>query len=139
MTYPVKVKVENMDIRLTDVTGKKINTNIRAGEEITINNENIDNVMVSSHLIPDKYSLEQNYPNPFNPSTTIEFAVPKEVQVNLSIYDILGARVKELKNEVLKPGYYEVEFNASDLASGVYFYRIKAGDFIQTKKMILLK
>ena len=104
-----------------------------------------------------EFALEQNYPNPFNPTTTIKFSIPKETPVNLSIYNILGEQVKELKNEVMKPGYYEVEFsakggsasggNASQLASGVYFYRIKAGDpstssgqvFIQTKKMILLK
>ena len=88
---------------------------------------------------PDKYYLGQNYPNPFNPSTTIKFSIPKEVQTNLTIYDILGEKVKELKNEVMRPGYYEVNFNAAALASGVYFYRIKAGDFVQTKKMLLLK
>jgi parallel beta-helix repeat protein len=108
------------------------------------------------------YQLDQNYPNPFNPVTTIKFSIPIEVSVNLSIYNILGERVKELKNEVMKPGYYKVEINATALASGVYFYRIiatppggQAGDppagsgqvpstssgqvFIQTKKMILLK
>jgi hypothetical protein len=95
--------------------------------------------MVSGNLIPDKYALEQNYPNPFNPTTTIKFSIPEEVQVNLSLYNILGEKVKELKNEVTKPGYFEVEFDASMIASGVYFYRIQAGDFIQTKKMILLK
>ena len=95
--------------------------------------------MVSGNLIPDKYSLEQNYPNPFNPSTTIRFSVPKEVPVNLSVYNILGEKVKELKNEVMKPGYYEIEFDATSVASGVYLYRIKAGDFVQTKKMILLR
>jgi photosystem II stability/assembly factor-like uncharacterized protein len=88
---------------------------------------------------PNEFSLEQNYPNPFNPATTIKFSIPKEVQVNLVIYDIPGEKVKELKNEVMKTGYYEVNFDASALASGVYFYRIKAGDFVQTKKMILLK
>jgi hypothetical protein len=89
--------------------------------------------------IPLKYALEQNYPNPFNPTTKIKFSIPKEVQVNLNIYNILGEKVKELKNEVMKPGNYEVNFKASSLASGVYFYRIKAGDFVQTKKMIFLK
>ena len=137
--YPVKVKVENTDISLQDLTGKEINTNIKAGEEITITNSNINKIMVSGNLIPDKYSLEQNYPNPFNPSTTIRFSVPKEVPVNLSVYNILGEKVKELKNEVMKPGYYEIEFDATSVASGVYLYRIKAGDFVQTKKMILLR
>ncbi len=139
VTYPIKVKAENMDIRLMDVTGKLIDINIKKGEEITISNSNIDKVMVSGQLLPKKFALEQNYPNPFNPTTTIKFSIPKQVQVNLVIYDILGEEVKELKNEVMKPGYYEVNFNANALASGVYFYRIKAGDFVQTKKMILLK
>ena len=83
--------------------------------------------------------MYQNYPNPFNPNTTIKFAVPKETQVNLSVFNILGEKVKELKNEVMKPGNYTLEFNATALASGVYIYRIIAGDYIQTKKMILLK
>ncbi len=139
ITYPVKVKVVNMDIRLQDVTGKEINTNVKSGEEVTISNQNIDKLMVSGQLIPEKYALEQNFPNPFNPTTTIRFSIPKEVQVNLSVYNILGEKVKELKNEVMKPGYFEVNFDASAMASGVYIYRIKAGDFVQTKKMILLK
>ncbi|HSD62459.1 MAG TPA: T9SS type A sorting domain-containing protein [Ignavibacteriaceae bacterium] len=96
---------------------------------------------------PAEFELCQNYPNPFNPATIIKFSIPKEVLVNLSVYDILGEKVKELKNDVMKPGYYEVELDANDLASGVYFYIINAGDpstssgqdFIQTKKMILLK
>ena len=137
--YPVRVKVENMDIRLQDVTGKELNVYVKKGEEITISNPNIDKLMVIGQLTPDKYALEQNFPNPFNPNTTIRFSILKEVQVNLSVYNILGEKVKELKNEVMKPGYYEVEFNASLLASGVYLYRIKTGDFVQTKKMILMK
>jgi len=83
--------------------------------------------------------LEQNYPNPFNPNTIIKFSISEEVRVNLSVYNILGERVKELKNEMMKPGYYEVEFNASALTSGVYVYKIQAGDFVQIKKMVFLK
>jgi len=85
------------------------------------------------------YTLFQNYPNPFNPSTIIEFSIPKEVQVNLSIFNILGEKVRELRNDVMKPGYYEVEFNASSLASGVYIYRLSAGSFVESKKMVLLR
>ena len=139
MTYPVKVKVENMDIIIQDVTGKLLNTNIKAGGELTISNPNVDKLLVSGQAVPVKFTLEQNFPNPFNPTTTIKFSIPKEVQVNLSVYNILGEKVKELKNEVMKPGYFEVEFDASALASGVYLYRITAGDFVQTKKMVLLK
>ncbi|HSD62897.1 MAG TPA: C25 family cysteine peptidase, partial [Ignavibacteriaceae bacterium] len=88
---------------------------------------------------PDKYSLEQNYPNPFNPVTTIRFTIPKEVMVSLTVYNIVGEKVRELKNEIMKPGYYQVDFDAAKIASGIYFYRLQAGDFISTKKMNLLK
>jgi hypothetical protein len=88
---------------------------------------------------PNKFSLEQNYPNPFNPTTTIKYAVPKAVNVELKVYDILGREVKTLVNAARNPGYYEVQFNAVNLASGVYFYRLKAGDYIKTSKMLLLK
>ena len=88
---------------------------------------------------PEKFSLSQNYPNPFNPNTTIKLSIAKESDVNLSVFNLLGERVKELKNEVMKPGYYEIEFDASNLASGIYFYGIKASEFIEIKKMILLK
>ncbi len=134
MTYPVKVKVENTDIRLQDVTGKQINENVKSGEEITISNANIDKIMVSEQLIPDKYSLEQNYPNPFNPSTTIRFSIPKEIQVNLSVYNILGEKVKELKNEFMKPGYFEVEFDASTYSFRCLFLQNTGGKFYSDKK-----
>ena len=139
ITYPVRVKIENMDISIQDITGKLINTNIKAGGEITISNPNIDKLKVFGQAVPVKFALEQNFPNPFNAMTTIRFSIPKEVQVNLTVYNILSEKVKELKNEVMKPGSFEEEFDASTVASGVYFYRIKAGDFVQTKKMVLLK
>lgn len=137
--YPVRINAEGMDIRLQDVTGNEINTNIKSGEEITISNPDIDKVMVSGILVPEKFELEQNYPNPFNPNTTIKFSIPKESQVTLLVYNMLGEKIKELKNEVMKAGYFDVVFDASNIASGVYLYRIKAGDFVQTKKMLLLK
>jgi M6 family metalloprotease-like protein len=93
----------------------------------------------SNTQMPQKFELLQNYPNPFNPVTTIKFLISKESQVNLSVFNILGEKVKELKNEVMKPGYYEINFDASLLASGIYFYRIQADAFVQTKKMILMK
>ncbi|NNG27068.1 MAG: T9SS type A sorting domain-containing protein, partial [Ignavibacteriaceae bacterium] len=89
--------------------------------------------------LPDEFSLHQNYPNPFNPSTTIGFGIPKESNVNLSIYNMLGELVLTLANEQKKPGYYEYKFEASNLASGIYLYRINAGSFVKTRKMILLR
>lgn len=89
--------------------------------------------------IPKTYSLAQNYPNPFNPTTKIKFDIPKESKVIITIYDILGKEVTTLVNENKKPGYYEAKFDGSNFASGVYFYRINAGDFNAVKKMVLVK
>jgi hypothetical protein len=87
-----------------------------------------------------EYNLDQNYPNPFNPSTRIAFNLPNSSNVTLKVYDILGTEVAELiSNEQKAAGRYEVNFDASSLASGTYIYRIQAGDFVQTRKMILLK
>jgi hypothetical protein len=88
---------------------------------------------------PAEYALRQNYPNPFNPSTTINYSVPKSGLVTIKVYDIIGLDVATLVNEEKAPGTYSVNFNARKFASGIYFYRIQAGSFIDTKKMILLK
>ena len=89
--------------------------------------------------LPIEYALNQNYPNPFNPTTTIEFALPKSGEVNLVVYDILGRVVKELVSGVFEAGNHKVNFNATNLASGIYFYKLKAGDFVSVKKLTLLK
>ena len=88
---------------------------------------------------PVSYELSQNYPNPFNPSTTIKYQIPEDGMVTLQIYDILGKEVKTLVNENKAAGRYEVNFDASDLATGVYLYRIKVNDFVSVKKMLLVK
>jgi len=93
----------------------------------------------ADELLPTEFRLEQNYPNPFNPSTTIQFAVPKASQVTVKIYDVLGRRVATLVDEKYQPGTYKVTFEAGDLASGVYIYRIQAEGFAQTRKLMLLK
>ena len=89
--------------------------------------------------LPSTYKLEQNYPNPFNPTTTIKYSVPEMSKVSVTIYNLLGEELAALVNEEKVAGYYTVEFNAAALPSGVYFYQLKAGDFMQTKKMILIK
>jgi hypothetical protein len=96
------------------------------------------------NLIPTAYKLEQNYPNPFNPATTIRYAIPDQEQVTLKVYDVAGREVATLVNDAKPAGTYEVKFdgrNASGaaLSSGVYFYRIKAGAFSETRKFVLLK
>ena len=104
----------------------------------------IVSVQEKGKSIPSRFSLYQNYPNPFNPSTTIRFSIPmdlgkKTVLVELDVYDVLGRDIKTLVNSELSAGNYEIQFNASDLASGIYFYTLKVGEFLETRKMILLK
>jgi CubicO group peptidase (beta-lactamase class C family) len=88
---------------------------------------------------PKNIFLSQNYPNPFNPSTTIEFALPRYENVKIEVYNTLGQRVEILLNQHMRTGHHEVEFNAQNLSSGIYFYRIEAGEFQDVKKMVLLK
>lgn len=89
--------------------------------------------------IPNYYSLSQNYPNPFNPATQIKYTIPKAGNVVLKIYDVLGKEVKTLVNEKKEVGVYNIDFDASNLSSGIYFYRIESGDFTAVKKMMLVK
>ncbi|HEY5534705.1 MAG TPA: T9SS type A sorting domain-containing protein [Ignavibacteria bacterium] len=89
--------------------------------------------------IPNKFSVSQNYPNPFNPTTNIRFDLPKNSVVELKIYDILGKEIVTIVNEKLNAGSFSVDWNASNYPSGVYFYKIQAGDFISVKKMIMIK
>jgi Secretion system C-terminal sorting domain len=90
-------------------------------------------------IIPKEYSLHQNYPNPFNPITTIKFDLPKDGLITLEIFDILGRRITTLINEYKTAGSYEQLFDASSLVSGVYVYILRAGDFVTSKKMVLIK
>jgi hypothetical protein len=109
------------------------------GNAVAINNISTE--------IPSSYSLSQNYPNPFNPTTNVQFSIPqpvilsaaKNLFVTLKIYDILGKEVATLVNEILQAGTYEVKFDGSTLNSGVYFYKLQTGDFVDVKKMILIK
>ena len=89
--------------------------------------------------LPKDFELHTNYPNPFNPMTRIDYALPFDSKVSLQIFDILGREVVTLVNDNQRAGYYTVDFNASNLASGIYYYRMMAGDFIAIKKMVLLK
>jgi glucuronoarabinoxylan endo-1,4-beta-xylanase len=96
---------------------------------------NVDN----KPLTPIEFSLSQNYPNPFNPSTTIDYSLAKESFVQLKIFDVLGREIRTLVKERIATGKYTIQFDATNLNSGIYFYQITAGDFIQSKKMILVK
>lgn len=96
-------------------------------------------VAQSEHAAPQSFSLRQNYPNPFNPTTTIEFSLSEQSHTRLTIYDVLGREIATLINDRLPSGNYSVLWNAATVASGVYFYRLEAGKFIQTKKLLLQK
>jgi len=112
--------------------------------EIYYNNTVITGIKKLSSEVPVNYSLSQNYPNPFNPVTKIRFTIPHagyggDRLVNIIIYDALGREIETLVNENLQPGIYEVEFEGSNYSSGVYFYQLQAGDFMEVKKMSLIK
>ena len=133
-------------VKLRLVTGTKGNSkkaysvaDIYNSEEGLAKSSTPIEVEFMGSLAVDNYALEQNYPNPFNPSTTIKYQIPENGMVTLKIFNILGEEVATLVNDFKTTGKYEVKFDASNLASGVYVYRISAGDFNASKKMLLLK
>lgn len=113
--------------------GQKEVLNCNLGERI------VTGIGQNNNVIPEKYSLSQNYPNPFNPSTTIKFDISSNEQVKLTVYNSLGKEIATLVNERMNAGSYERSFNASQLSSGIYFYKLEAGNFSEIKKMTLLK
>lgn len=106
---------------------------------VYFDNESWTPTSVETELTPVAFSLEQNYPNPFNPATMIKFSIPEASNVSLKIYDVLGNEVSNIVNGQLDAGQYEYNFNATNLSSGIYFYKLEAGNFVDTKKMILIK
>ena len=96
-------------------------------------------VGIDDEIIPLTYALHPNYPNPFNPVTHIQFTIPEQTDVKLEIFDVLGRQVDVLVNETLPIGHHEILWNPKNLSSGFYFYKLEAGSFVHTRKMILLK
>jgi len=123
---PAKYKIEDIS-GYTNMLGNLLRTRGKGG------------LGLGEEVVPTTYCLYQNYPNPFNPITTIKFDLPKDGLITLEIYDILGRRITTLVNEPRTAGSYEQVFDASSLASGVYVYKIQSGDYVNSKKMILLK
>ena len=113
--------------------------NITSNHKIRVTFTSITSVRQLSNLIPKNYNLFQNYPNPFNSVTKIEFSIPIETYVTLEIYDVFGKKVRELIKKELPAGNYRVNFDATNLPSGIYYYRMVAGSFSGTKKLALLK
>ena len=109
------------------------------GNSIYFNETMIVGVYEKKGLEPHTYMLHNNYPNPFNPSTTLSYSIPELGMVELIVYDVLGKEIAKLVNKEQQAGSYEVQFDASNLGSGIYFYRIQAGDFVEAKKMVLMK
>ncbi len=130
-----------------NITTGNDTTKVHAGSAFYIDDITLegDVTSVDNEVKISEFNLEQNFPNPFNPSTKIRYVVATNSHTSLKIYDMLGREVATLVNEIKSPGMYTATFNASNslngisLASGIYFYQLKAGSFIQTKKMILTK
>ncbi|MFZ1518314.1 MAG: T9SS type A sorting domain-containing protein [Ignavibacteriaceae bacterium] len=141
VVYPVTVSVEGMDLKLEDaIDGSVVNTTIKNGSSFTISNSSVSVLKVGSQeVVPNEYSLAQNFPNPFNPTTTIKFAIPEVSNVKLTIYNALGQRVVELVNSTLEAGSYSFNWDASNVASGLYFYELNTNNFSSVKKMTLMK
>ena len=102
-------------------------------------NYKFSEIVAVANLAPNGFVLEQNYPNPFNPSTKIKFAIASKQYVTLKVYDVLGNEIAVLVNNEKPAGTYEIEFNATNLSAGVYYYTLATDNFVQTKKMMLLK
>jgi hypothetical protein len=144
VVYPIKVRLENFSDELTyrisdGIDGKIYEDIIRNDEEKVITNNSLSLIRLQKVLIPKQFELSQNYPNPFNPSTVIRFGLPENSKVLLEVYNILGEKVATLVNGEFKAGYYTINFDARDLTSGVYFYRIETSSWKDVKKMILVK
>ncbi|AFH50722.1 Hypothetical protein IALB_3019 [Ignavibacterium album JCM 16511] len=142
IVYPVKLSIYGINLRLSDnINGSLINTIIKDGETFELTNSNLSKLKVLAEgVIPAVYSLEQNYPNPFNPTTTIEFSLPEDVEnVRLTIYNALGEKVAELVNGKMEAGRYRYQWNAGNVATGLYIYELKTNKFSSVKKMMLLK
>ncbi|GJQ63110.1 MAG: hypothetical protein SCALA702_21630 [Melioribacteraceae bacterium] len=138
--YPVTIAVQGADIKLKDVvTGNLFNAVLADNNEIVISDNNITSLEVSSNILPETITLGQNYPNPFNPVTKINFTLPVESKVKLSVFNILGELVAVPVDAVMNAGEHSVDFAAGNLASGTYIYRLTAGDASLTRKMVILK
>jgi hypothetical protein len=123
------------------VVGSEIQDPEAAGSYATVDDVSFGAAtdVEDANMNPEKYDLKQNYPNPFNPVTRIKYALKEKVQVVLKVYDLLGNEVATLVDGVKEKGTHFVDFNSSSLSSGTYFYSLKAADFVQTRKMILIK
>ena len=141
-TFPVSNKIYNYTISVSNFFSPGFtfpNIVAHPGQSGISYNITLTGVVERGSGIPKEFALQQNYPNPFNPTTEIVYDVPKTSFVKLSVFNMLGQKVADLVNGEQNPGTYAAPFNASNLSSGIYFYRLSAGSFVSTKKMILIK
>jgi len=155
---PAMASMESWEIIQLTKDGRSMDRQIiRDGETIALHSPEIthielmpkDGQLTEEPDLPNKFALEQNYPNPFNPTTVISFQLPQQSYVRLEIFDVMGRRIAQLANETMEAGVHQVSFDATDLASGMYMYRLQArsslgedglaGDFLQTRQMMLVK
>jgi hypothetical protein len=132
----VNTRILVYSLKGNSFTGDVINVN---GELITLAMATSEGVPVAAKELPTEFTLEQNYPNPFNPVTEIHYSIPTATDVKLEIYNVMGQKVATLVNSHLEAGYHTAVWDGSYVASGVYFYRLKADSFVQSRKMMLLK
>ena len=144
--YPISVMITQLkngeEYEMVEiVNGVEVNSHrVNDAERINITNKEVKMLKIRKQAGgPTVFNLEQNYPNPFNPSTTIKFSLPEASGVSLTIYNTLGQKVEELVNTNLEAGWYNYQWNAGSIASGIYIYELNTDKFISTKKMILMK
>jgi hypothetical protein len=139
--YPVTIQTNGIELRVRDraTNGKLVNEVIPANGTLRITNPAVSVIEVQTTETPLSYELMQNYPNPFNPTTSIKFGLPEKANVSLAIYNQLGEKIATLVNGELGAGYHKVEWNASNMTSGIYFYEIRTDKFSEVKKLILMK
>jgi len=138
--YPIVIKLEGFNAEIRDcINGEKVNQFLKSGEKFIIHDKNITALKLRPVTIAYDFNLYQNYPNPFNPVTTIKFSLPEKTIVKISVFDVLGQKVKTLLDKELDEGLHSIDFDGSQLASGVYYYKIEAGKYNDVKKMMLLK
>lgn len=143
-SYKIKSNIKNSrNVRLRLViedndNGEYLISNIESKSSV-LNKEGAAEIIYNENLVVDNYKLDQNYPNPFNPLTMITYQLPKDEMVTLKVYDMLGKEIATLVNEFKTAGRYDVAFDGSKLSSGIYFYTMNSGEFMATKKLVLIK
>jgi hypothetical protein len=139
--FKVRVTILRFSNQISSLTAAELNYEADGVIDLIVDEESrpVATPKVEDYLVPKNFELTQNYPNPFNPSTTIEYSIPKDAIVSLKIYDVLGKEVATLVNDQKSAGTYILNWNASNFSSGLYFYRLTAGEFTETKKMFLVK